>query len=262
MPSSRSRAPSSSRCSSASAPRGSATCSSRRASAAPCIIFIDELDALGRSRAAGAWSAAATTRRSRRSTSCWPRWTASIRSTGVMLLAATNRPEILDPALLRAGRFDRQVLVDRPDQQGPRADPRGALRARCGWLRTSSSSRSRPDAGLDRRRPGQHGERGGLVATRRDAEAVGAGRTSTAAIERIVAGLEKRNRVLNPPERRAWPSTRWAMRWSRSACRASIRCRRCRSSRAASARSATPCSGRPRTASCWRAASSRTGSPC
>ena len=62
-------------------------------------------------------------------------------SEGVVLLGATNRPEILDPALLRAGRFDRQVLVDRPDTQGPRADPRGPRRRRSGSLPTSAWSR-------------------------------------------------------------------------------------------------------------------------
>ena len=84
---------------------------------APAIIFIDELDALGRARGTGP-APAATTRRSRRSTSSWSSSTASTPRTGLVLLAATNRPEILDPALLRAGRFDRQVLVDRPDKKG------------------------------------------------------------------------------------------------------------------------------------------------
>ena len=97
--------------------------------AAPCIIFIDELDALGRAAPSGglrrlrregadAQSAARRARRlrSRRSASSCSR--------------ATNRPEILDPALLRAGRFDRQVLVDRPDRIGPAADPQGSRRAR------------------------------------------------------------------------------------------------------------------------------------
>ena len=115
--SSPSAAPSSWRCSSAWARRASAISSSRRGPRRPRIIFIDELDALGRARgASGGW--AGTTRRSRRSTSCWSSSTASIRATGIVLLGATNRPEILDPALLRAGRFDRQVLVDRPDRPG------------------------------------------------------------------------------------------------------------------------------------------------
>ena len=66
-------------------------------------------------------SATARTKRSRRSISCWPRWTGSIR-TAIVVLAATNRPEIIDPALLRAGRFDSQILVDRPDKKGPGRD--------------------------------------------------------------------------------------------------------------------------------------------
>ena len=84
-------------------------------------------------------AAAGTTRRSRRSTSCSPRSTASTPSSGVVLLGATNRPEVLDPALLRAGRFDRQVLVDRPGQEGPRRDPAAST-----WGRSGSPPTSRP----------------------------------------------------------------------------------------------------------------------
>ena len=67
-----------------------------------------------------AW-AAATTSASRPSTSCWSRWTASATAQGVILIAATNRPDILDPALLRPGRFDRQIPVSSPDLAGRRA---------------------------------------------------------------------------------------------------------------------------------------------
>ena len=83
---------------------------------APCIVFIDEIDAVGRHRGAG-WAAAMTSA-SRRSTSCWSRWTASDPNEGVIIMAATNRPDILDPALLRPGRFDRRITVMRPDIKG------------------------------------------------------------------------------------------------------------------------------------------------
>ncbi|MGD0335434.1 MAG: ATP-dependent metallopeptidase FtsH/Yme1/Tma family protein, partial [Xanthobacteraceae bacterium] len=84
--------------------------------AAPCIIFIDELDALGRSRIAGGFGG--TDEKEQTLNQLLAELDGFDPSAGVILLAATNRPEILDPALLRAGRFDRQVLVDRPDRNG------------------------------------------------------------------------------------------------------------------------------------------------
>ena len=84
--------------------------------AAPCIIFIDELDALGRSRQAG--GIGGIDEKEQTLNQLLAELDGFDPSTGVILLAATNRPEILDPALLRAGRFDRQVLVDRPDHKG------------------------------------------------------------------------------------------------------------------------------------------------
>jgi cell division protease FtsH len=84
--------------------------------AAPCIIFVDELDALGRSRASGAFSG--YEEKEQTLNQLLSELDGFDPRAGVILLAATNRPEILDPALLRAGRFDRQVLVDRPDKNG------------------------------------------------------------------------------------------------------------------------------------------------
>jgi cell division protease FtsH len=84
---------------------------------APCIIFIDEIDAALAVIAAPV-SAAAMTSANRRSTSCWSRWTVLKANEGVILIAATNRPDVLDPALLRPGRFDRQVAVPNPDVVG------------------------------------------------------------------------------------------------------------------------------------------------
>jgi cell division protease FtsH len=86
--------------------------------AAPCIIFIDELDALGRSRVPGAFGG--IDEKEQTLNQLLAELDGFDPRIGVILLAATNRPEILDPALLRAGRFDRQVLVDRPDQKGRR----------------------------------------------------------------------------------------------------------------------------------------------
>ena len=115
--SSRSPRPSSSRCSSAWAPPASATCSSRPRTTAPAIIFIDEIDAIGRP-GASAGSAAGTTSASRRSTRSSSRWTASTPTIEVIVLSATNRLDVLDPALIASGRFDRQIDVQLPDMDG------------------------------------------------------------------------------------------------------------------------------------------------
>jgi cell division protease FtsH len=84
--------------------------------AAPCIIFIDELDALGRSRGPGAFGG--YDEKEQTLNQLLAELDGFDPMTGVILLGATNRPEVLDPALLRPGRFDRQVLVDRPDRSG------------------------------------------------------------------------------------------------------------------------------------------------
>ena len=117
-----------------------------------------------------------------------------------MLLAATNRPEILDPALLRAGRFDRQVLVDRPDKKG-RAE---ILAVHVRKVRLAKGVDVGPIAALT---PGFTGadlanlvNEAALLATRRAGEDVTLD-DFTGAIERIVGGLEKRSRILNPRER-------------------------------------------------------------
>ena len=142
--SSASRARTSSRCSSASARRACATCSPRprrrrRASSSSTSSTRSASRAASRARR---W--AATTSARTRSTSSWSRWTASTASRGVVLIGATNRPEVLDPALLRPGRFDRQVLVDRPDREGRLAifriharglDARRRRRPRRAWRR-------------------------------------------------------------------------------------------------------------------------------
>jgi cell division protease FtsH len=83
---------------------------------APCLIFIDEIDAVGRQRGAG--SVAETMSGNKPSTNCLPKWTVLRVTPGIIIIAATNRPDVLDTALLRPGRFDRQVIVDAPDRKG------------------------------------------------------------------------------------------------------------------------------------------------
>ncbi len=166
---------------------------------APAIIFIDELDALGRVR--GAYPlAGGHDEKEQTLNQLLSEMDGFDPGAGLVLLAATNRPEILDPALLRAGRFDRQVLVDRPDKKG-RMD---ILRVHLKKVHLAVDVKPEQIAALT---PGFSGadlanlvNEAALLATRRGAEAVGPD-DFTAAIERIVAGLEKKNRLLNPKER-------------------------------------------------------------
>ena len=126
--------------------------------AAPCIIFIDELDALGRSRSPGAFGG--YDEKEQTLNQLLAELDGFDPSAGVILLAATNRPEILDPALLRAGRFDRQVLVDRPDKSGRVA----ILKVHVRKIRVGTGCRSgqdrRPHHRLHRRRYRQSDQRG------------------------------------------------------------------------------------------------------
>jgi len=166
---------------------------------APAIIFIDELDALGRAR--GGYPFGAHDEKEQTLNQLLSELDGFDPRTGLVLLAATNRPEILDPALLRAGRFDRQVLVDRPDKQGRIEILQVHLRGH----KLAPDVNPEQIASLT---PGFTGadlanlvNEAALVATRRNAELITMA-DFTNAVERIVAGLEKKRRVLNPKERR------------------------------------------------------------
>ena len=167
--------------------------------AAPAIIFIDELDALGRARGAFP-QAGGNDEREQTLNQLLSELDGFDPSEGVVLLGATNRPEILDPALLRAGRFDRQVLVDRPDKKGREQ----ILAVHIKKIRTAPEVNLEQIASLTTGFSGADlanlVNEAALLATRRRAQAVAA-TDFTEAIERIVAGLEKRNRILNPKER-------------------------------------------------------------
>jgi cell division protease FtsH len=167
---------------------------------APCIIFIDELDALGKARGAGGVMGGHDEREQTLNQllvemdGFGPRL-------GVIIMAATNRPEILDPALLRPGRFDRQILVDRPDLKG-RLD---ILKIHAEGVKLDA------DVNLEqvaRRTPGFVGadlanllNEAALLAARRDLLTVTMQEIDDA-IDRIIAGLEKKNRLINEKERR------------------------------------------------------------
>ena len=164
---------------------------------APCIIFIDELDALGKARGMGPM---AHEEREQTLNQLLVEMDGFDPRIGVILMAATNRPEILDPALLRAGRFDRQVLVDRPDKIGRLA----ILRVHAKQVALGPDADLEVIAGMT---PGFSGadlaniiNEATLLTVRRNKALVGLPELQEA-VERVVAGLEKRNRVLNKMER-------------------------------------------------------------
>jgi cell division protease FtsH len=167
---------------------------------APCIIFIDELDALGRARGISGLSGGHD-EKEQTLNQLLSELDGFDPTIGVVLLAATNRPEVLDPALLRAGRFDRQVSVDRPDKIGRV----GILQVHLKKIKLATGVDPAVIAALT---PGFTGadlanlvNEAAVLATRRQAQSVSL-EDFTAAIERVIAGPEKRNRLLNPRERR------------------------------------------------------------
>lgn len=167
---------------------------------APCIIFIDELDALGKVRAPGMMSGGHD-EKEQTLNQLLAELDGFDTQSGVVLLAATNRPEILDPALLRAGRFDRQVLVDRPDKGGREA----ILKVHVKKVRYNENLNIEHIASLTSGFTGADlanlVNEAALAATRRKSTTVDE-EDFVVAIERIVAGLEKRNRLLSPKEKR------------------------------------------------------------
>jgi cell division protease FtsH len=167
---------------------------------APCIIFIDEIDAIGKSRGRVAVMSGYDERENTLN-QLLVEMDGFDPGTGVVIMAATNRPDVLDPALLRPGRFDRQVLVDRPDLNGRIA----IFRVHTKNLKLAA------DVDLKRlaaQTPGFAGaeianvcNEAALLASRKGAQEISM-RQFEEAIERVVAGLEKKNKVINVHERR------------------------------------------------------------
>ena len=168
---------------------------------APCIVFIDELDALGRSRGGKSpFAGGGFSEQEQTLNQLLNEMDGFDANNGVIILAATNRPEVLDPALQRPGRFDRQVLVDRPDKQGRES----ILKVHTPGVKLAD------DVDLSRlaaRTPGFAGadlenlvNEAALLAARRNGEEVKMSDFSEA-IERVIAGLEKKSRVLSDEER-------------------------------------------------------------
>jgi cell division protease FtsH len=165
---------------------------------APCIIFIDELDALGKARGVGAMGG--HDEREQTLNQLLVEMDGFDPKAGVILVAATNRPEILDPALLRPGRFDRHILVDRPDKKGREE----ILKVH---LKNIKIPKNLDVERLAAMTPGMVGadlanlvNEAALLAVRRKKKKVSMSEFEEA-VERIVAGLEKKNRLINVKER-------------------------------------------------------------
>jgi cell division protease FtsH len=165
---------------------------------APCIVFIDELDAVGKARGAG--NLAGHDEREQTLNQLLAEMDGFDARKGLIIMAATNRPETLDSALMRPGRFDRQVLVDRPDKAGREA----ILRVHAQGVKFSEDADLVRVAALT---PGMAGadlanliNEAALLAARRNKESVGPSELNEA-IERTIAGLEKKNRLMNVREK-------------------------------------------------------------
>ncbi len=167
---------------------------------APCIIFIDELDAVGRSRIAGRGAILANDEREQTLNQLLAEMDGFDSSSGVIIMAATNAPEVLDPALLRAGRFDRQIVVDRPDVAGREA----ILKVHARGMTLGDDVRLSIIAA---RTPGMVGadlanivNEAALLAARRNAEQVEM-RDLEEAIDRVTLGLQRRSHVMTQTEK-------------------------------------------------------------
>jgi cell division protease FtsH len=167
---------------------------------APCIIFIDELDAIGKARGAGGM-VGGHDEREQTLNQLLVEMDGFDTGKGIVIMAATNRPEVLDPALLRSGRFDRQILVDRPDVRGREA----ILKIHAAKIKLAE------DVDLSiiaQKTPGFSGadlanaiNEAALLAVRKKKASVGMAELDEA-VDRIVGGLEKKNRVINPKEKK------------------------------------------------------------
>ncbi|HUJ15866.1 MAG TPA: ATP-dependent zinc metalloprotease FtsH [Thermoanaerobaculia bacterium] len=168
---------------------------------APCIVFIDELDAVGRARIAGRGAILSNDEREQTLNQLLAEMDGFDSSKGVIIMAATNAPEVLDPALLRAGRFDRQIVVDRPDLAGREA----ILHVHARQLKLAGDVQMKVIAA---RTPGMVGadlanivNEAALLAARRGADQIEM-RDLEEAIDRVTLGLERRSHVMTPAEKK------------------------------------------------------------
>ena len=214
------------------------TCSSRQRKKAPCIVFIDEIDAIGKKRDG---QLGGNDEREQTLNQLLTEMDGFEGNTGVIILAATNRPESLGPALTRPGRFDRRVPVELPDLQGREAILR--VHAQKVWVDADVDfNKNRPHGfGRIRRRAGQHRQRGGAAggplrrpsASQADLEE---------SIEVVIAGYQKKKRHPHGQGKSGpWPITKSAMPWWQPGRIIPLRCRKIIIIPARPARWATPC---------------------
>lgn len=166
---------------------------------APAIIFVDEIDAVGRHRGAGLGGG--HDEREQTLNQLLVEMDGFDVKTGVILIAATNRPDILDPALLRPGRFDRQIVVDRPDIKGRRAilDVHARGKPLADDLDLDSLARSTPGfTGADLANTINEAA---LLAARRNRDTIGMAELDEA-VDRVIAGPERRSRVMTEEDKR------------------------------------------------------------
>ena len=166
---------------------------------APCIIFIDELDALGKARGVGSFGG--HDEREQTLNQLLVEMDGFDTKVGVILMAATNRPEILDPALLRPGRFDRHILVDRPDKKGREEILKVHLKAITVAQDLDVPKLASMTSGMVGADLANLVNEAALLAVRRDKKEVSMSEFEEA-VERVMAGLEKKNRLINPEERK------------------------------------------------------------
>ena len=165
----------------------------------PCIVFVDEIDAVGRQRGAGLGGS--HDEREQTLNQILVEMDGFDTNTNVIVVAATNRPDVLDPALLRPGRFDRQVILDRPDMKGRLGDPQGPHQGQ------AARQGHRPADHRQASRPASPARTSPTSSTRRPSSPRGATRRSSRrsefseALERVVAGPERKSRVISDAEK-------------------------------------------------------------
>jgi cell division protease FtsH len=166
---------------------------------APCIIFIDELDALGKARGAGGYGG--HDEREQTLNQLLVEMDGFDTQKGIVIMAATNRPEVLDPALLRSGRFDRQVLIDRPDVNGREEILKIHIRKVKLEDDVDIRTIAQKTAGFTGADLANAVNEAALLAVRKGRRKVATADLDEA-VDRIVGGLEKKNRVINPQEKK------------------------------------------------------------
>ena len=168
---------------------------------APCIIFVDELDAVGKARAGQGGIGGGNEEREQTLNQLLAEMDGFDPRDGIIILAATNQPETLDPALLRAGRFDRHVLVDKPDVNGRKVILRLHAKKIALSDKTDLEAIARMTSGFSGADLANVINEAALLAARKEKQEVDMDDLEEA-VDRIIAGLEKKNRVINPKEKK------------------------------------------------------------